>query len=232
MQSAPHSSVTRRAVRDRLQRGDGASVPRAIEGLGARLSPEGDFSSNANSPGAHLLGNVKRGRKTRFEGSTRLTHQRPSLSQCGAVLGPVQLPLPVHKAHIAPRCTAKSKRTGNRCRAPPCEAGRFAGCTALAVAHRRANAMEITGTGPARKKRPSFGSSLNRCAERMLSAFGGKADMVVPEDGSRTTIQKTLSTALARNPLNSGSFIFKFRYKSTLQAFRFSIVLSRSTSEP
>ena len=64
-QSAPHSSMTRRAVRDRLQRGDGASVPRAIEGLGVRLSPEGDFSSNSNGPGAHLLGNVKRGRKTR-----------------------------------------------------------------------------------------------------------------------------------------------------------------------
>jgi len=25
---------------------------------------------------------------------------------------------PMHKAHAAPRCTAKSKRTGNRCRAP------------------------------------------------------------------------------------------------------------------
>ena len=88
MQSAPHSSVTRRAVRDRLQRGDGASVPRAIEGLGARLSPEGDFSSNANSPGAHLLGNVKRGRKTRFEGSTRLTHQRPAAAAPAPACGP------------------------------------------------------------------------------------------------------------------------------------------------
>jgi hypothetical protein len=46
-----------------------------------------------------------------------------------------------------------------------CEAGRSAACTVPVVAHQRASGMEITNTVPARKKRSSFGSSLNRFAD-------------------------------------------------------------------
>jgi hypothetical protein len=47
-----------------------------------------------------------------------------------------------------------------------CEAGGYAGCTVLAVARPRANATEITGTAPARRRQSSFGSSSNRYANK------------------------------------------------------------------
>jgi hypothetical protein len=49
----------------------------------------------------------------------------------------------IQKAHAAPRCKAKSKRTGQLQR---CGALASAGCTALAGAHQVASGMEITGT--------------------------------------------------------------------------------------
>jgi hypothetical protein len=65
-----------------------------------------------------------------------------------------------------------------------CEAGRSAGCMALVVAHQRASGTEIIGTAPARRKRLSFESSLNRFANKM-SAFGGKADIAVASQNVR-----------------------------------------------
>lgn len=44
---------------------------------------------------------------------------------------------PMQSAHDAPRCRAKSKRTGKRCRAPAVAAFAFVECTVLAVAHQR-----------------------------------------------------------------------------------------------
>src|SRR5262249_11902305 len=51
---------------------------------------------------------------------------------------------------------------------PRCEAGKSAGCIARAVVRLRASATEITATAPARKRRSSSGSSLNRYAEYPL----------------------------------------------------------------
>jgi hypothetical protein len=46
------------------------------------------------------------------------------------------------------------------------EAGMCAGCTVLAVVRQRASGTVITGTAPARRKPSSFGSSLNRFANK------------------------------------------------------------------
>ena len=68
-------------------------------------------------------------------------------------------------ALAAPRCTAKSKRTGKLYCAPECEVSGSAGCTALAVVRLKASGTEITGTAPGRRKQSNFGSSSNRFAD-------------------------------------------------------------------
>jgi Protein of unknown function (DUF3551) len=72
---------------------------------------------------------------------------------------------PMHKAHAAPRCTAKSKRTRQLVVHLLCEVGRCAACTVHTVVRLKASGMEITATVPARRKRSSFGGSLNRCSD-------------------------------------------------------------------
>jgi len=56
------------------------------------------------------------------------------------------------------------------------EAGKSAGCMALAVVRLRASGTVITGTVLARRKRLRFESSLNRFADE-CPLSGGKADM-------------------------------------------------------
>jgi len=67
-----------------------------------------------------------------------------------------------------PPLGARQNQSGRESLVVPlrCEAGTSAECTALAVVHQRASGTVITGTVPARRKPSSFGSSLNRFANK------------------------------------------------------------------
>jgi hypothetical protein len=53
---------------------------------------------------------------------------------------------PMDNAHNAPRCIARSNRSGQRRGAPAVRGWRFAGCMVFAAARRRASGMEIIAT--------------------------------------------------------------------------------------
>jgi hypothetical protein len=73
---------------------------------------------------------------------------------------------PMDKAHNAPRCTAKSKQSGQRSRAPPVKGWRFAGCMVPVAARRRASGMEIIVHGARTKEAIEL--------RRLIRALGGK----------------------------------------------------------
>ena len=89
------------------------------------------------------------------EANADARERRPSFNRWGVEKG--MSINPMHKAHAAPRCTAKSKRTGK-----PMSCTRRARLEGLpdarcsAVARPRANGMGITGTAPARRKPSRF----------------------------------------------------------------------------
>jgi hypothetical protein len=60
---------------------------------------------------------------------------------------------PMHKAHAAPRCKARSKRTGQPCRAPAVRGWKVCACTVLAAGRLKARGMEIIGTERGRRTR-------------------------------------------------------------------------------
>jgi hypothetical protein len=65
-----------------------------------------------------------------------------------------------------------------------CKAGNCVGCTVPAVAHQRVSGMGITSTAPARRKPSSFGSSLNRFANKCLLS-GGLPLLLAPTSGTK-----------------------------------------------
>ena len=68
----------------------------------------------------------------------------------------------IRKAHAAPRCRAKSKRTGQRCRALACEVFACAECMALVGELQKESETGIIGTAPDPRKTWCFGNLSKR----------------------------------------------------------------------
>jgi hypothetical protein len=74
----------------------------------------------------------------------------------------------MQRAHVAPRCTAKSKRTGKPCRAPAVRGWKVCRMHGARGGAQKASATEITGMVPARKRQSPFGGSSNHYDDQCL----------------------------------------------------------------
>src|SRR5262249_1332296 len=91
---------------------------------------------------------------------------------------------PMQRAHAAPRCKAKSKRTGKQCRAPAVRGWKVCLMHGARGGAPRDNATEITGMVRARRKQSRFGSSSNHCGDQYpqtLLPVDYRADRLMPD---------------------------------------------------